>query len=640
MFFSMMEPQRLCRGITRFLGTAGFLFSFAAGACSQDLFSEVFLDKAAYAPGDTLIAVLHVGIPENFHLYSNPLGPGIGKPARLRVHSGPGVRWLAVYKTPPKRFFPEFGGWVWAYEKEAYFFIKGVVDTEAPPVMGATVYVSGLVCHTSCVPVNTGNDFEIIVSDSAKGLSFDAYPFFRYLMNNVEPMDFEIGPAAVKQKAEAGSLGQIALPGQAALPGANPHQWEYEPVEKKISMNFLLAILFGFIAGIILNVMPCVLPVLGIKILSLAKAGGASRRTVLARSLVFSGGIMTVFMALAALASFAQLSWGQQFQSPWFLVSLIVLTVVFALGLFDVYVLVVPPNISNLERKSGKGFLGEYLRGMFATLLATPCSGPFLGATLAWTLTQSTVIIFLVFFSIGAGMAFPYVLFSLSRTLVRLIPKPGKWMEDFKHLMGILLLGAAVYFLLGLPKDMVVSAVGFSVAIAFAVVFFFRYAPWESPLSRNVVAGILALAIAGFGFYLTFGVIYRNTSAQAALAAERNDVQWEDFSPKLLLEAHANGRHVVVDFTANWCLNCQYNMMTVLSSGEVADLIKKKNILALKADLTWTNVQAESLLHHLGSRSVPFFAVFPGDDPYRPIIMRDILNKGAVIKVLKGLEEK
>lgn len=635
-----MAPQKLSRKITRFLAAAGFLFCFAAVAGSQDLSSEVFLDKAAYTPGDTLIAVLRVGIPDNYHLYSNPLGPGIGKPARLRVHSGPGVRWIAAYKTPPKRFFPELGGWVWAYEKEAFFFIKGVIGETADRETGATAYVSGLICHTSCLPVSTGADFEIIVSDSAKGTSFDAYPRFRTFMNDVEPMDFEVGPAAGKKNPEPGALGQISLPGQTALVAENAYQWEYEPVEKKISMNFLLAIMFGFIAGIILNVMPCVLPVLGIKILSLAKAGGASRKTVLARSLVFSSGIMTVFMALAAFASFAQLSWGQQFQSPWFLVSLIVLTVVFALGLFDVYVLVVPSNISNLERKSGKGLWGEYFRGMFATLLATPCSGPFLGATLAWTLTQSTVIIFLVFFSIGAGMAFPYVLFSLSKTLVNLIPKPGKWMEDFKHLMGILLLGAAVYFLLGLPKDMVVSVVGFSVAIAFAVVFFFRYAPWGSALKRNVIAGIAALAIAGFGYYLTFGVIYKNTSYKAALAAVRNEVQWEEFSPKQLLDAHANGQHVIVDFTANWCLNCQYNMITVLSSDEVMDLIGKKHILALKADLTWTNVQAESLLHHLGSRSVPFFAVFPGDDPYRPIIMRDILNKGAVIKVLKGLEEK
>jgi thiol:disulfide interchange protein len=607
---------------------------------AQELTSTITLDKPSYGPGDTVIAALHITIPEKFHLYSNPLGPGIGKPAKIRVYSDKGITWGGLFKSKPKRFYPEIGDWVWAYEKNAYFFLQGVIDSAAADSIGGTVFLNGLVCATSCLPVNAETDFKIEIAGKAGGGSFDSAPYLRALFTYAEPMDFQVLAARLPASAALGTFGQLNFAIKQGPPAEKHQSWDYEPVEKKLAMNILLAILFGFIAGIILNVMPCVLPVLGIKILSLAKSGGASRRTVLAHSLVFSGGIMTVFMALAALASFAQLSWGQQFQSPWFLVSLIVLTVVFALGLFDVYVLVVPSNISNLERKSGKGFLGEYLRGMFATLLATPCSGPFLGATLAWTLTQSTAIIFLVFASVGAGMASPYVLFSFSKTLIRLIPKPGKWMEDFKHLMGILLLGAAVYFLLGLPKDMVVSAVGFSVAIAFAVVFFFRYTPLGSPLSRKFVAGLAALAIVGLGYYLTFGVIYRNTSYQAALSAERNEVQWDDFSPKLLQDAHASGRHVMVDFTANWCLNCQYNAITVLSAKEVTALVAKKNVLALKADLTWTNPSAESLLHALGSRSVPFLAVFPGDDPYHPIIMRDILNKGAVVKVLKRLKDK
>ncbi len=623
--------------ITFPLALLAFVTFHSGNLWAQDLTSSITLDKHSYAAGDTVIAALHVSIPDKYHLYGNPLGPGIGKPSKLRVYSDPGVTWHGLLKTKPRRFYPEIGDWVWAYEKDAYFFLEGVIDSTGAGAIDGTIFFDGLVCASSCVPVSTETEFRIETSGKAGGAPFDTAPYLRALLGDAEPMDFQVLAARLSAAAPPGQLSFSALQ---EVPEVKPRAWEYEPVEKKISMNFLLAIIFGFLAGIILNVMPCVLPVLGIKILSLAKAGGASRRTVLARSLVFSGGIMTVFMALAAFASFAQLSWGQQFQSPWFLVSLIVFTVVFALGLFDVYVLVVPSNIANLERKSGKGFLGEYLRGMFATLLATPCSGPFLGATLAWTLTQSTVIIFLVFASIGAGMAFPYVLFSFSKTLVRLIPKPGKWMEDFKHLMGILLLGAAVYFLLGLPKDMVVSAVGFSVAIAFAVVFFFRYAPWNSPMSKKAVAAIAALAIAGFGYYLTFGVIYRNTSYQTALAAERNQVQWEDFSPKLLLDAHATGRHVIVDFTANWCLNCQYNAITVLSAREVTGLMAKKDVLALRADLTWANPQAESLLHALGSRSVPFLAVFPGDDPYHPIIMRDLLNKGAVVKVLKKLREK
>lgn len=632
------DAQPIMRLVISLLAVCVLWSNARAGA--QDLTAEIALDKHAYAPGDTVIAALHLSIPDRYHLYSNPLGPGIGKPAKLRVYSDRGVHWRSLYRTRPRRFYPEIGDWVWAYEKSAYFFLKGVVDKECPPVIDATLFFEGLECAASCMPVSVETDFKLVVTDAASGAPCEAAPYIRPLLADAESMDFEVLPTRISMSRASAPLGELSFTNLQGLSEEKPYAWEYDPVEKRISMSFLLAIVFGFIAGLILNVMPCVLPVLGIKVLSFAKVRSDPRRVVLTRSLAFAGGMMCVFMALAALASFAHLSWGQQFQSPWFLITLIVLTVIFALGLFDVYVFNLPNSVSTMERRSGKGYFGEFLRGIFATLLATPCSGPFLGATLAWTLTQSTLVIFLVFASIGAGMAFPYVALSASTTLVRLVPKPGKWMEDFKHLMGILLLCAAVYFLMGLPKDMVVSAVGFSISIAFAVVFFSRFAPLGASLSRYAIAACIAAAIGGAGSYLSFGVIYKITSTRAALEAAADDIQWEEFSPKLLLGAHANGRHVIVDFTASWCLNCQYNMMTVLSSREVRDCIAKKDILALKADVTWTNLQAESLLHHLGSRSVPFFAVFPGDDPYHPIIMRDILNKSAVVKVLKKLRDK
>jgi thiol:disulfide interchange protein DsbD len=356
--------------------------------------------------------------------------------------------------------------------------------------------------------------------------------------------------------------------------------------------------------------------------------------------MLFSAGMMSVFMMLAALASFAHLSWGQHFQSPWFLIALILITVVFSLGMFDIYILPIPTNdISDLEKKSGRGAVGDFLRGMLATLLATPCSGPFLGATLAWTLTQSTLVIFLVFGSIGMGMAFPYVLLSSNRTLLRLMPKPGRWMIDFKNLMGFLLLGASVYLLFGLPKNMVAATVGFCLVAAFTIVLYSRLSPYGSSLRRKTVIAFVAGLVLVTGGYFSFEALYRARHS-VDLPQEQRDVSWEDFSPRILKSAHAEGRHAVVDFTANWCLNCQYNMIRVLDNDAVTDLLRKKNVLTIKADLTWTNPAAESLLYSLGSRSVPFLAVFRGDDPYRPIIMRDILNKGDLIRVLKALPEK
>jgi thiol:disulfide interchange protein DsbD len=628
-------------------------------AVPQEFSAEVSLSKKAFAPRETVIVALMVSIPDNYHLYANPLGPGIGKPAVVRVRAARGVQWLDLYKLPPEKFTPELGGWVWAYEKEAVFYCKGVISKAPPEIIRSWISVQGLLCHTSCIPVKKTIDFEIRTDGDGKGSAFESEPALRSLESQCELMTFNIVNDTLRSAAETSGAetdasetsaaetsasetetppqGTLSLQQKQSLHEEMPQSWDYEPVERKVFMNLLLAIIFGFIAGMALNIMPCVLPVLGIKILSFAKAaGGSSRRTALGRSLIFSGGMISVFMMLAALASFAHLSWGQHFQSPWFLIALILVTVVFSLGMFDIYILPIPPNISDLEKKSGRGAVGDFLRGMLATLLATPCSGPFLGATLAWTLTRSTLVIFFVFGSIGLGMAFPYILLSSNRTLLRLMPKPGPWMNNFKHLMGFLLLGASVYLLFGLPKDMVAATVGFCLVAAFATVLYSRLAPHGSSLSRKAVIASVAGLVLVTGGYFSYDALHR-AMYPAVLSP---DVRWEDFSPQRLKEAHAGGQHAVVDFTANWSLNCQYNMMTVLTDDKVTDLLRRKNVCALKADLTWANPPAESLLHSLGSRSVPFLAVFRGDDPYRPIIMRDILNKGDFIRVLKDLPEK
>jgi thiol:disulfide interchange protein len=617
----------------------------AAGASAQqELTAEVILSKKAYAPRETVIVALHVIIPESYHLYANPLGPGIGKPVVIRVRASKGIQWLDLYKSPPGKFTPEIGDWVWAYEKETFFFCKGVLAKNPPPVVRSWISLQGLVCHTSCVQVKKAFDFEIRTDGDGTGLPFEGAEKLRSFSSQYELMNFNIVNDTLRAQAETNDslFGRISLMQKPPSPEEKTLAWDYDPVERKMTMNLLLAILFGFLAGIILNVMPCVLPVLGIKILSLAQTGGASRRTALLRSLVFSAGMMSVFMMLAALASFAHMSWGQHFQSPWFLIALILITVVFSLGMFDIYILPIPTNdIADLEKKSGRGAVGDFMRGMLATLLATPCSGPFLGATLAWTLTQSTLVIFLVFGSIGLGMAFPYVLLSSNKTLLLLMPRPGRWMNDFKNLMGFLLLGASVYLLFGLPKDMVAATVSFCLVAAFTIVIYSRLAPFGSSLSRKTVAAFVAgLVLATGGYYSIDALYHARYSTALSQDLRHHDIRWEDFSSLQLKAAHAEGRNVVVDFTANWCLNCQYNLMTVLSDDVVMDLFQKKDVMAVKADLTWTNPAAESLLHNLGSRSVPFLAVFRGDDPYHPIIMRDILNKGDFIRVLKALPEK
>jgi thiol:disulfide interchange protein DsbD len=282
---------------------------------------------------------------------------------------------------------------------------------------------------------------------------------------------------------------------------------------------------------------------------------------------------------------------------------------------------------------------GDFFKGVFATILATPCSGPFLGAVLAWTLLQPPAVIFIVYASIGAGMSFPYVLLSASERVSRLLPKPGKWMQDFKVIMGFLLLGFAAYLTVGLPTDRIMPTVLFCVAFAFSVVVYCRVAPWGSSLRRKAIALLLAFGAAAGGLYGSFDIVYPLYSSVNGERVGASANVWKRFSADSLLNANREGRPVMVDFTASWCMNCQYNYVAVLSKREVMDLIKKKNVLALKADMTMPSVVQDSLLHSLGSRSIPFLALFPGERPGEPVIMRDVLTKGRVIRELEKLAD-
>jgi len=624
--------------ITRYFPLLFSLLVMEAGAQPlPDLGVEVRADKNSYGRGDTVRLGVTVKVPARYHLYGNPLGPGIGRPLRLAISGPPEVRWIAAHKIKARQYQPPEGDWVWAYTGEAAFFFTGIVSAEASGVLDGAIAIQALICHTACIPIDKRIMFALAARGTSRRSSFSDNARLAKLFAESEPLAFD----TTVPGEGAGSFGA----GLAGLGKGGPAQdtsfgRDYEAVESRADLNFWAALFFAFIAGIILNVMPCVLPVLGIKILSFSQGAGISRRTAVIRSLTFAAGMMMVFMVLASFAAFAKYSWGEQFQNPKVLIGIIAVIFVFALGMFDIYTILLPSMVGNLERKTGEGFWGNFTRGMFATLLATPCSGPFLGATLAWTLTQPPMVIYCVFFSVGAGMAFPYVLFSSSRSLMRHLPRPGRWMDDFKHLMGLLLFGFAAFLMAGLPSELIVPTVGFCVTLALAVLTATRFAPYGSSLRRSIIVGAVSVFIVIAGLFANFRTVFFGGWIAQHVEKSGDEVAWVDFTPQHLTEAHARGQHVVVDFTANWCLNCQYNKIAVLDAKPVVALMYKKGVLALMADLTDKNLPAESLLRHLGSRSIPFLAVFPGNDPYRPIIMRDVLDKDKVKRVLESLADK
>jgi thiol:disulfide interchange protein len=599
-------------------------------------------DKTDYAPSDTIIAALKVKIPAQYHLYGNPLGPGIGKPMSLQMTNRNGVKWLFARKEPPKKFRPPVGSWVWAYEGTALFFITGVINPFVTANLSDTATIDGLICHQSCIPVTSFIPLSIsIVPEKNAEKSFGNDIALQKEFFLAEPLQLDIASQnAMPSGTPAAGEGFLDVSGMktSRLEEKNI-TWDYEPREKKLDYSIWLAVALAFCAGIILNVMPCVLPVLGIKVLSFSQSAGKSKRSALLRSLSFAAGMISVFLVLASFAAFAGLSWGEQFQDPRMLVAIVCVIFVFALGMFDVFMILVPSGVTNMERKSsgGRGYVDDFIKGIFTTILATPCSGPLLGATLAWTLIQKPLVIYTVFCAIGIGMAFPYVLLSASKTLMKLLPKPGLWMEDFKKFMGFLLFGFAVYLMIGLPADMILPTTGLCLFLAFGIMLFTRYAQFGSSFPRKVITGIAVICVIIAGWHICFNVMRDFVITVNDSSIEEKSGAWEEFTVDKLQNAHAEGRHVMVDFTANWCMNCQYNKVTVYHSKALMDLIREKNILTFKADLTQENPAAESLLHHLGSRSVPFLAIFPGDNPYEPIIMRDIVQKKDVLKTVNGL---
>jgi thiol:disulfide interchange protein len=281
-----------------------------------------------------------------------------------------------------------------------------------------------------------------------------------------------------------------------------------------------------------------------------------------------------------------------------------------------------------MGRSDSHSFSSEFTRGIFATVLATPCSGPLLGAVLAWTLTQPPFVIYAVFTAIGAGMASPYILLSSSRRVAKIIPKPGQWMNDFKHVMGFLLIGFAVYLMSGLTREMILVTTMLCLGLIFAAGIYGRFAPFGASFARRFWVAVFAVAVCVSIGYSGFSLF----------ALKTGEEKWEPFSQDLLMRAHDDGRPVLANFTAQWCMNCQYNKHHTLNSKEVQKLATEKDILLMEVDLTNNSPVAEGLLHHLGSRSVPFLALFPGNDPYHPIIMRDIIGKRQLLDVLEKLD--
>jgi thiol:disulfide interchange protein DsbD len=396
---------------------------------------------------------------------------------------------------------------------------------------------------------------------------------------------------------------------------------------------------FGFLGGFILNLMPCVLPVISLKIFGFVKQAGQQRRYIFRSGVLFVAGIFAWFIGLALLliilkAAGHQITWALQFTNPYFVLALSGLVTVFALNLLGVFEINPPETAMRLVGSvAQEGDAGSFFHGVFATVLATPCTAPFLGAALGFAFTQSPLIILSMFVAIAAGMSLPYLLLSAQPAWLRFLPKPGAWMERVKQLMGFLLLATLIFLLyvLGAQRgyEALIWASCFMLALAIACWLKGAFlGPAASTKQRTIVTLLMVFLVVASGFYFIDGK-FRSASNAVAATGPSNIQQ-------RLESALAQGRPVFVDFTAAWCITCKFNEKAVLDSADVRAAFQRHGVTKVVAD--WTNGDPEitKLLQQFGRPGVPLYVLYPGRSA-EPIVFPELITKNMILEKLETI---
>ena len=413
--------------------------------------------------------------------------------------------------------------------------------------------------------------------------------------------------------------------------------------------GILTFLLFGFLGGMILNLMPCVLPVISLKIFGFIQQAGQSRQKILRSGIAFTLGIFAWFIALALLlialkAAGRDVTWGGfQFTNPYFVLVLSVIVLVFALNLFGVFEISLPQRFSHglLSTSERKDDLGSFFQGVFATVLATPCTAPFLGTALGFAFSQSATIILAIFIAIAAGMSAPYLLLSAQPAWLRFLPRPGAWMVHVKQFMGFLLLATLLFLLyvLGAQRGLEGAIWASCFLLVISVACWMKgvfVVPTASAAKRSIVLVIMLVLVLGSGIYF-IGDKFHSANVASAGSQLRGD--WQAFTPERLQAELEQGHTVFVDFTAAWCLTCKFNEASVLESQDVREAFQRRGIVKMKADWTNGDPVITKLLQQFGRPGVPLYVLYPGKNE-EPIVFPELLTKSMVLEKLETVAGK
>lgn len=411
-------------------------------------------------------------------------------------------------------------------------------------------------------------------------------------------------------------------------------------------LEILKYLVWALIGGIILNVMPCVLPVLSIKAMSIVKQSHQDKKDILKHSVAYTIGILVSFLILSLTVIAIKLSgelvgWGFQFQNPGFVIVLYSVMFVFALSMFDVLIFQAP-GMSLAYQASGKsGFTGSFMSGIFAVVLATPCTAPFLGTALGFAFSQPPLIILAIFLMIGIGLAFPFLMIGFFPSSIKILPKPGNWMNIFKESMGFLLLATAVWLLSVVYSQLgganLIKVLFFTVVLAFASWLYGSFVKPQYSKTKQWVFTIIAVlaVIIGAFYFLQFDE--PSAEGKGDQSAHVNDI-WKSFTEDAVAQSLSEGKPVFIDFYAEWCMSCKANEATVLWTKDVEDAFVKKGVVLYRGDYTRKDEIIHAWLKKYNKAGVPLYVLFvPGQS--EPVVFPEIITKGMVLDQLNKLPD-
>jgi len=568
-----------------------------------------------------------------------------GRPFKLGVRLSMQPGWHTYYKDPGDAGIPTKIIW-----KLPVGFQMGILYWQKPTKFddaGITTYgyMNSTLISTEIVPPSQ--------LDSAKGLNFSAQIKWLSCKDICVPGQGEakltlpiVSSTDTKPSDLSINTKEFAT---ANIPDINKSDLAIPAEQKKPTdiTKLLGYFAFALLGGFLLNFMPCVLPVVAIKILSLLEQTDKenTRKTVIA----FSSGILSSFLLLGLIvvslqAAGQKIGWGFQFQQPIFLMVMSVLVLLFGLslfGLFDFSLSFGQKTVDNLAEK--EGVVGDFFKGVLATVLSTPCTAPFLGTALGFAFVQSWSVTLTIFVAIGTGMCSPYLMLICAPEYLKFLPKPGDWMTSLKEAFGFILIATVIWLVSILyyqvSATLVIAFMYFLLSVSFAVWLLHNFTNLASSNRRLLTVRTLALLIilaSGYFFIyankdLLFQTTTNNTATGSSSDAGENT---ESFDPKRLDDALNNGKTVFLDFTAKWCLTCQLNENTVINTKEVRDKLHALNVVFLKADWTRQDPAVTKLLRKFERSGVPLYVIFPGKDTNKPIVLPELITKEMVLSKL------